>query len=436
MAPTMLILVCGDHKMYFDGAGECILKDLPFPVVLLTSRKSAAAFDDCGLELEIHRAQWSDFALVREAAAALARQRPVFAVATVNEALMELAAELRELLDLDGMRPPLAARFRNKLLMKQVLRAAGLRVPDYASCSDRQAAAALLETHPKLVIKPIDGLGSRHVSFVESAAALAAWYQAEPDPAKYEIEEFISGAMYHVNDVVRGGRSQLSASAVYLPGMASIDFSRGRPLVTLMLDDAELRQRLAAYSARIIGALGLVDGITHLECFITPAGEIVLCEIAARPAGGGIIHMIECQHGIHFGRAALLLEGGRGDLLAIGRSEPDGIFGLLGFRASRSGTVAQIAGREHFAEDWISYAALYAQAGTYVRAARLSSDFLCLLVFAAEDHAQFHQRREQLQLRFDAALAYAGAAGAADDNGAGAQPPRDRATPLDQQGSA
>jgi D-alanine-D-alanine ligase-like ATP-grasp enzyme len=404
MSAAMLILVCGDHKMYFDIAGSCVLDKLPFPVVLLCSRASEQAFSASGSALEMHRAQWSDFELVKIQTQNIAANREIFAVATMNEALMELAAELRAQFNLPGMREEVKY-FRNKVLMKQRLRACGINVPEFAECLDKTNVVQLQAKHQKLVFKPIDGLGSRDVSFINSVEELESWYANETSPEQYEAEQFIAGRMYHVNDIVRDGRVILSAAAAYTPGMASIDYRRGPPLVTVMLEDTKLKQRLSNYSANIIEKLGLQYGVTHLECFITEQNEIILCEIAARPAGGGIIQMMESQYGIHYAYAALLLEAGEGNKIKVKECSENKIYGLMGFRTAEAGKVDSIAPVTAFEEPWIRFATTYYEKGNFVRAAKQSSDFLCLLVFGAKDIEEFSERQIILQERFNGALA-------------------------------
>jgi biotin carboxylase len=404
MSAAMLILVCGDHKMYFDIAGKCVLDMLPFPVVLLSSRASEQAFIAAGSTFEMHRAQWSEFERVKQQAQEIADKREIFAVATMNEALMELAAELRAQFNVPGMREEVKY-FRNKVLMKQRLQARGVRVPEFAECLDKAHVTQLQAKHQKLVFKPIDGLGSRDVSFINSAQELEAWYANDASPEQFEAEQFIAGRMYHVNDIVRDGCVILSAAAAYTPGMASIDYRRGPPLVTVMLDDAALKKRLSIFSANVIEKLGLKYGVTHLECFINEQDDIILCEIAARPAGGGIIQMMESQYGIHYAYAALLLEGGQGNDIKFNQCPENNIYGLMGFRTAAAGKIKSIAPATVFEEPWIRFATTYYEQGNFVRAAKQSSDFLCLLVFGADNIEEFSERQTILQERFNDALA-------------------------------
>ena len=406
MTPAMLLLVLGDHTKYFDMNGRCILDALPFPVVVFANRVSAEALAVAGPNVEIRRIPWSDDEQVRQSVLRLADERPLFTVASLNESLLEQAAELRDLLGLPGMARETVHRFRDKLLMKQLLDQQGVCVPCFARCDAPERVHALLARHGKLVIKPVDGVGSLRVSFIDSAPQLASWYAvtAAAEWERYEAEEYIDGDLYHVNAVVRGGQVLLSGAALYLQGMANIDYRNGTPLVTVMVEDVRLKERLDAFSARVLEVLGLEDGVSHLECFLGRDDRIVLCEVGARPGGGGVTHMLEAQFGVQYSYASLMLAAGRGGELKIPAPTPRRYFGLIGFRLAHNCTIGKIAGAHQFADDFIVHSAIYPENGRLVRAAAHAGDYVGLLVFAGDSHADFHAKRESLHARFDAEL--------------------------------
>jgi biotin carboxylase len=398
----MLVLICGDHRIYFDINGQCVLADLPFPVLVLASRASEAALAPLLPNVPIHRATWSDFGQIRARVLALRQSDPIFKVITMNESLMDLAAQLREALGVDGMTRALTTRFRHKLRMKEALREHAIAIPEFSPCCERAHVESLFARHRKLVIKPVDGLGSRWVTVVASAQQLDAWYASASasDVAGFEAEQFIDGAMYHANALVSAGKILLTACAAYVPGRSSINYMDGQPLVSVMLDDPAQRAQLTAMSDRVIAALGLASGVTHLECFLTPAGQWVVCEIAARPAGGGIVPLMEAHCGVNFVRAALLLEAGLGELIDLGHAQLAGVHGLVGVRARRNATIAGLAGAQQFQDPWVRYLAVYVQVGQFIRAARQSADFLALLVLAARDRDDFDDKAASAYQRF------------------------------------
>ena len=87
--------------------------------------------------------------------------RTVDRVCCLWEPGVELAAQIREALDVPGQSHEQALRFRNKDLMKQALSAGGVRVPrhEVATTAKEVWAAAEIVGYP-LIIKPIAGAGS------------------------------------------------------------------------------------------------------------------------------------------------------------------------------------------------------------------------------------------------------------------------------------
>lgn len=399
----LLVLARGDGHVFNNLAGESILKDFPVPIVVFAEKTNAHVFEGLQGEVAVEIVRYYDVADVHARAARLHAEQGLLGIAVLTEESVELAADMREKLNLAGTPPEEAKRFRNKLLMKQVLGAAGVRVPENAECVERTHVERLLAKHGRLVIKPVDGFGSKEVAFVNSDAELAAWY-AKGKAKGFEAEEYIEGTLYHVNAVVRNGAALLTASAPYLPGMGNIDFSSGAPFVTAMLVSGELKERLEVFSNDAIRTLGMQDGVTHMEVFLKPDGEIVFCEVGARPGGGGIVLMIEAQYGINFARASLLLQAGRGDLVTLEQRNQGKVVGLMGFRHTHSSFIVRIAKPEAFSEDWIHFVRIGKQEGDFAPASGHCTDYIGLLIFSAPDFGEFERQRVNLQQRFYSAL--------------------------------
>lgn len=404
MSKKMLILARGDGRAFFDLQGRSIVADLPVEVTVFVDKANVHHFEGVGDHVETEVVRWSDLKDVARRAQALHERTPLSAIATLDEKTVDFAAELRENLGVPGHHTQDAARYRDKLVMKEHVQAAGLRVPTFVRCDQPDAAQALLARHGKLVIKPVDGLGAKGVVFITSLQELNAWFAAEAAPEGYEAESYVEGVLYHVNAIVRDGRPVLTASAPYAPGMANIDFTSGTPFVTVMLTQGALKERLEAFSIRAIEALKLRNGVTHLECFVTPDEDIVFCEMAVRPGGGGIVWMIESQYGVNYGRATLLLECGRGDLIKIPMPQRDDVAGLVGFRCSQTGIVKRAASVQSFSEPWIRSVQVDVAEGQFVPPSSHCTDYVGLVVFSSRDESEFHQRRNALYRRFFDAL--------------------------------
>jgi biotin carboxylase len=395
-----MLVLARETKPHTDLAGRSIFADLPFDVVVLANKETARLYAGIGARVSVDVVRWSDEAGVFAAARRRHDTDGVFAIATNDEMVMDLAAELRADLGIPGLLPADARKFRNKVEMKRRLGAAGLRVPHFCLCKDDEQVRTLLARHGRLVVKPIAGQGSRQVDFIDTAAGWDDWRRENRHALHgFEAEEFIDGTLYHVNAVVADGRPLLTASAPYLPGMGNIDFASGSPFVSMLLREGALKDRLEQFSDAVIAELGMHHGVTHLECFVTKAGEIVFCEIAARPGGGGIVLMIEAQYGINYAQANLLLEAGRADLVRRPHSSAQ-LAGLMGMRLPQAGFVARMPQAREFAEDWIHLFRPEAREGDFCCAAAHCTDYVALLIFSSAGEEEFHARRAGLLSRF------------------------------------
>lgn len=378
--------------------------DLPFPVVVFTQRQNAEWMHAAGAEVDVVAVRWSDAEGVLRLAKEWRDKVGIGAVAVLDETLMEQGATLAEALQLSGEKPGTTERFRNKLLMKRTVQAAGVRVPEFTSALQRDAAQSLLTTHGRLVMKPVDGQGSVGVSFVDSPASLARWYAAHGDGHGYEAEQFIEGRFFHVNSLVHQGEALATFCAAYSDGNADIDFSRGAPLCSRMLEPGPLTQRLSRLCADVTRALGLRQGVTHLECFLTAEDELVFCEIAGRPGGGVVPWLIEAQSGVNPLRACVQLSAG----MPPPSPRPDEggpRAGVIGFRAGAgTGIVKQMPTAADFAAPWLCHVQMLRQPGDLITPAAHSADYLGQIVFWSDDLPEFQSRCAQLHGQFECAL--------------------------------
>jgi hypothetical protein len=403
---SLTLVICGRDataRTWFDMRGQPLLARHPGRVLLFVDAQAVGRYPvlpNCIIEGIEYQSQERMLALAREHHA----REGITAVCTLDERSVEFAAQLREALGLPGMAPALAQRFRDKVVMKQLLGRAGMRVPEFLPLTDGPGVEALLQRHGALVVKPRDGLGSRNVSFVRNLDELARVRAATRDPQNYEAEEFIEGTLYHTNSVVVDGEVRFTAVAPYLPGMGNIDYTSGTPFVSLMLTEGPLYERLCEFSRQAITTLGLVNGVTHLEAFHSSRDEIVFCETASRPGGGGIVHMIEAQYGVNMSLAALLSEEGRGQEALAPLHAGERRFGLVGMRNSGMGRVELSVSERSFSMDWVHHLQLDVQAGQFRPPSSHCTDFMGLAIIDADDEDQFRSRVGELRQRFDSVV--------------------------------
>jgi hypothetical protein len=232
-----------------------------------------------------------EFDTVLERARALvAEHGPFQGVVGISERDVLTAARLREELGVPGYRPELVTRFLDKPRMKELVAAAGLRVPGWITgAAPGDAARLVARLGLPMVAKPRSEAASRGVRILPDEVAVVAALAA-PDGTDLEFEEYIAGTILHTDGVRRGGKFHYVSVSEYVS--TCLAFLAGKSLGSVLLDPGPRRDEAAEFTAACLDALGLDDGAFHFELFRTESGELVFLEVGIRPGGGeiGFVH--------------------------------------------------------------------------------------------------------------------------------------------------
>ena len=220
------------------------------------------------------------------------RGREVDNVLANWEPLVILAARLRERFGIPGMSADTVRGFRDKQLMKERVRAAGLRVPRSRRVrNEREMRAAAEEIGFPLILKPIAGAGSADTYRVRDARELDETIPKMRGIPEASCEEYVEGEEFTFDTVSIGGVPAYENIAAYLPKpieMRSIEWIS--PVIITVRDMAQPRFAPGVELGRnVLKALGMGDGFTHMEWFLTPKGEAVFGEIGCRPGGACLV---------------------------------------------------------------------------------------------------------------------------------------------------
>ena len=208
------------------------------------------------------------------------------------EPCVVLAAKVRQALGMPGMTPEVAIGFRDKPIMKQRLVAAGLRVPRFARVRNAQEAfTAAHEIGYPVCVKPVAGAGSADTYRVGDDAELRTVLAAVGHHPEINLEEFIEGEEFTYDTVCIDGEPVFESVAQYHPKPlegrshewitpAQIVFRD--PFQPALMPGIELGRK-------VLKALGMTTGFTHMEWYKKPSGEAVFGEIAARSPGGKLV---------------------------------------------------------------------------------------------------------------------------------------------------
>lgn len=223
----------------------------------------------------------------------------------VLEQLQQPLAEAREIADVPGMNVKTARGFRDKSVMKDVLRAAGVPVARHALVeSDRDALDFVQAVGLPIILKPVAGLGSRGTYRIQTEEDLhQALKSLRPSiDAPLQAEEFVVGLERTCETVSIAGKPVWQSGTWYM----------NRPLEVLespwmqycvILPKEENLEEFKAFSPTnkaALAALGMGTGLSHMEWFLRKDGSHVVSEVGARPPGVHIMPMMGMANEVDF----------------------------------------------------------------------------------------------------------------------------------------
>ncbi|MEO7368411.1 MAG: ATP-grasp domain-containing protein, partial [Gemmatimonadaceae bacterium] len=224
------------------------------------------------------------------------------------EQLQVPLAEVREKLNIEGMRPDVARRFRDKSEMKDAFRAAGIPCAKHSLVESIEAALTFVRSvgYP-VVVKPPSGAGAIATFKADDDTSLRdAISKVRPraaDPAL--IEEFIVGDEYSLETISIHGHAVWHSLTHYYP--TPLEAVRNPWIQWCVVSPREVNDAryddIRAAGSRALKVLGMETGLSHMEWFRRSDGSIAISEVAARPPGAQITTLNSRAHDIDFVRA-------------------------------------------------------------------------------------------------------------------------------------
>ncbi|HRE27564.1 MAG TPA: ATP-grasp domain-containing protein [Anaerolineales bacterium] len=232
----------------------------------------------------------------------LMRGRKVDTLVALDDFDVETAGLLRAHLRLPGQGETAARAFRDKLTMRELARAAGVRVPEYTRVVNYDELRDFMARVPApWVLKPRSEASAMGIRKLHEAEQLwRALDQLGDTQSYFVLEQFVPGDVFHVDSLVDNGRPVFSRASAYARPPMNVYHEGGVFGSRTLATDAALTQGLLEINTRTLAALGMVRGANHAEFIRGHAdGELYFLECAARVGGANIAEMVEYASGVN-----------------------------------------------------------------------------------------------------------------------------------------
>ncbi|MEU9534681.1 ATP-grasp domain-containing protein [Streptomyces sp. NPDC048213] len=294
--------------------------------------------------------------LTEEVLAAVEGLPPFDMVLALSEFDLIAGARVRAALGVPGDTEEEILPWRDKVVMKSMVAAAGLRVPRYLSLPEALTAGELPWTG-ETVLKPLDGAASMNVHIYPTAAeALTAVREGGvvpegPERDGFEVEEFVSGPIVHVDGMLIDGKPMAMQASRYVG--TCLGYAEGSPLGSVQI---ELTPELSRWTADCLAAVNITTSLFHLEGIETPDG-LVFLEVGARFGGADVVDTFELATGVHMPSRYLQMVTGGVAADDLDWPEPDGSrYGWFCWPSHKLGAEhCRIEGADEFRESPLVY---------------------------------------------------------------------------------
>jgi biotin carboxylase len=217
------------------------------------------------------------------------REQAVDAVYAATETAVEAAAQASLELDLPGLSTEVAFRVRNKLAMREALRAQGVPGPSFRGAqSVEEAEAAAQEIGLPVVVKPVDACGSRgvqRVDYIEDVSLAFVQALKHSRSKAVLLEAFMAGEEYNVYGLVFEGVYRPAGIAGKERSAPPYHYNTGIQMPAVV--DAGTRDALVEAAETALRAIGFESGTALVEAIVTSEGPRIV-EISGRSAAGRV----------------------------------------------------------------------------------------------------------------------------------------------------
>ncbi len=211
--------------------------------------------------------------------------------------------EIRDQLGIAGVGGQTANHFRDKSVMKTVLRQNGIPCAAHQLIDNHEAATEFAQRIGfPLIVKPPDGAGAKGTYRCENQGQLNECLETlRPQPDNpVLLEQFVTGEEFSFDSVAIGGRLVWHSISRYQPRPLEVveePWIQWCVIIPKETDGPEY-SAIKQVAEPAIRALGLETGLSHMEWFRLPNGQVAVSEVGARPPGAQIMSLMSYAHNL------------------------------------------------------------------------------------------------------------------------------------------
>ena len=209
--------------------------------------------------------------------------------------------EIRDQLGVPGMGATAANKFRDKAVMKTVLRNAGLPCAHHLLATSIESAEEFAnQIGFPLIVKPPDGAGAKGTFRCENSEQLknCLLHLGISQKNPVVVEEFIVGQEHSFDSICLAGNLIWSSISHYSPGPLEVIREPWIQWCVMIPRESELPQYepVKQIAQAALSALGMQTGLSHMEWFLRSDGSIAISEVGCRPPGAQFTSLISWAH--------------------------------------------------------------------------------------------------------------------------------------------
>lgn len=222
-------------------------------------------------------------------------------IANSSENRQDITAQIAAELKLPYHDSATIRNIYNKHEMRKILNEQGIDPTKGALASSKQAIMDFITEYGlPVVVKPVDGVGSKGVSIintVDEVDSALEWYDiSDNERGKLYIEQYIAGEEFSVESFTEDGVTKVVSVTKKFKTDDSHCIEIGQCVGAF--SDSSLMQNIECSIAQFIAAIGIKMGPAHTEIMIQDKKEIRFIETHCRLGGDNIPVLVNNAFGI------------------------------------------------------------------------------------------------------------------------------------------